>query len=173
MEINIRRAEINDAEILSQLSTVTFLDTFNGTCTEEDIQQFVKKYFSPEQSFKELQDPFDYYFMAFINDEAVGYLRMKEEDSDVDEIKKYRGIELKRIYVLKKYHDKKVGAALMKFVLSFAYENKYEAVWLGVWEHNERAKIFYKKWGFTDTGVMHDFPIGSTPQMDHWYIKLI
>lgn len=173
MEINIRRAGVEDAALLAQLSTVTFLDTFRGTCTEEDIQQFVKDCFSKERVAKELRDAFDFYFIASIDREAVGYLRMKEEDSDVPAIKHYRSIELKRIYVLKEYHDRKAGAALMKFALDFAAENAYEAVWLGVWEYNERAKAFYKKWGFEDTGFTHPFPIGSTPQTDHWFMKLL
>ncbi len=46
-------------------------------------------------------------------------------------------------------------------------------MFLGVWERNERAKAFYKKWGFADTGVRHNFPIGNTPQTDHWMIKLV
>ncbi len=173
MNIELRRADTSDASLISKLSTVTFLDTFRGTCTEDDIQRFVNNCFNTEQVYKELQDPFDFYFIAFTNKEAVGYLRMKEEDTDVPVIKKYKAIELKRIYVLKEYHDKKIGVALMKLALQFAAENKYEAVWLGVWEHNERAKAFYKKWGFIDTGFMHDFPIGDTPQMDHWFMKLI
>ena len=98
---------------------------------------------------------------------------MKEEESDVTLIKKYKAIELKRIYVLKEYHSKKVGAALMNFALQFAAEKNYEAVWLGVWEHNLKAQAFYKKWGFVDTGATHDFPIGDTPQMDNWLIKVI
>lgn len=173
MNIEIRRADTNDASLISKLSTVTFLDTFSGTCTDDDIQLFVNNYFNTEQVYKELQDPFDFYFIAFINKEAVGYLRMKEENTDVPVIKKYKAIELKRIYVLKEYHDKKIGAALMKFALQLTAENRYEAVWLGVWEHNERAKTFYKKWGFIDTGFTHDFPIGNTPQTDHWFMKLI
>ncbi len=59
----------------------------------------------------------------------------------------------------------------MHFVLQFAVDNKYDSIWLGVWEHNEKAKAFYQKWGFVDTGVTHDFPIGNTPQTDHWFIK--
>jgi ribosomal protein S18 acetylase RimI-like enzyme len=94
-------------------------------------------------------------------------------ESDVALIKQYRAIELKRIYVLKEYHSKKVGAALMGFALQFASEKQYEAVWLGVWEHNIKAQAFYKKWGFVDTGSSHNFPIGNTPQMDNWLIKLI
>jgi len=110
---------------------------------------------------------------AFDDKEPAGYIRMKEEESDVALIKKYKAIELKRIYVLREYYNKKVGAALMSFALQFATENKFEAIWLGVWEHNERAKSFYKKWGFTDTGFTHNFPIGNTPQTDHWFMKLI
>jgi GNAT superfamily N-acetyltransferase len=171
MQIDIRRATLNDASLLSHLSTVTFLDTFRGTCTDEDIEQFVADCFSTNAVISELQDENDFYFIAFIDSVAVGYIRMKEVKSEVPETKKYRSIELKRIYVLREYHSKKAGAALMKYALQFAGKNSYEAVFLGVWEHNERAKAFYKKWGFANTGVTHDFPIGDTPQTDHWMIK--
>ena len=173
MDIEIRRGALNDALLLSQLSITTFLDTFRGTCTDEEIEQFVQKYFNVDQTRKELQDVEDFYFIAFADKKTVGYIRMKEVESDVALIKQYRAIELKRIYVLKEYHSKKVGAALMRFALQFASEKQYEAVWLGVWEHNIKAQAFYKKWGFVDTGSSHNFPIGNTPQMDNWLIKLI
>ena len=40
----------------------------------------------------------------------------------------------------------------MTFALDFAAKKNYELMWLGVWEHNEKAKAFYKKFGFEDTG---------------------
>ncbi|MDQ6904695.1 MAG: GNAT family N-acetyltransferase [Bacteroidota bacterium] len=172
-EIIIRRALIADASLLSELSSVTFFDTFKDTCTAKDMQGFIADYFSLQQVEKELQDESDFYFIAFIGQTAVGYLRIKEEESDVEIINKYRSIELKRIYVLKEYLSQKVGASLMKFALEFAEENNYELLWLGVWEHNERAKLFYNKFGFIDTGVLHPFPIGSTPQTDVWMYKLL
>lgn len=173
MEINIRRATMHDYSLLSKLSTVTFLDTFRGTCTDEDIKEFVTTFFNEEQVYKELQDAEDFYFIAFINNIAIGYLRMKEENSVVPVINIYKAIELKRIYVVKEYLNQKVGAALMKFALQFAEDHQYQAIYLGVWEHNERAKAFYTKWGFTDTGHMHDFPIGKTAQIDRWLIKVL
>ena len=171
--LHIRRAFTDDAQLLSALSAVTFFDTFNGTCTDEDIQGFIETCFNPEQVYKELQDTNDFYFIAFIDKDAVGYIRLKEEVSDVEVINKNRGIELKRIYVLKEYHSQKIGAELMAFALDFATEKNYELIWLGVWEHNEKAKAFYKKFGFEDTGVTHLFPIGNTPQTDKWLIKFI
>ena len=171
--ITIRRALREDASLLSELSSVTFFDTFKDTCTPQDMQGFIADYFSVPQVEKELRNENDFYFIAFIGEAAVGYLRIKEEESEVEIIKKYRSIELKRIYVLKDFISQKVGAALMKFALDFAEQHNYELLWLGVWEHNKRAKLFYNKFGFIDTGVLHPFPIGSTPQTDVWMYKLI
>ncbi len=162
-----------DAKLISGLSEVTFFDTFHGTCTAEDMEIFIKQYFNESQVTEELENISDFYFIAFIDDVASGYIRMKEEESEVDEIKNHKGIELKRIYVLKQYHSKKVGASLMRFALDFAAENGYELLWLGVWEQNEKAIKFYKKFGFKDTGFQHPFPIGNTPQIDNWMIRYI
>jgi ribosomal protein S18 acetylase RimI-like enzyme len=41
----------------------------------------------------------------------------------------------------------------------------YETLWLGVWEHNERAQAFYRKWGFMQVGYKK-FTIGSDVQHD-------
>lgn len=170
---HIRRAVPDDARLLSTLSEVTFFDTFSDTCTSEDIQEFIETSFNATQLFKELQDTEDFYFIAFVNGEAAGYIRLKEDESEVPVIRQHRSIELKRIYVLKDFLNQKIGAKLMACALNFADEKKYELIWLGVWEHNERAKSFYKKFGFEDTGFRHPFPIGKTQQTDNWLYRFI
>jgi len=172
-EINIKRATPDDAGLISHLSKNTFEDTFRGTCTDEDLQSFVDSIFSPAAILNDLKDENDFYFIARFNSVAAGYMRLKEDYTEYTQIKKYNALELKRIYVLKEYQSKKVGAALMSYALQFASEKKYEVIWLGVWEHNEKAKSFYQKWGFIDTGDSHPFPIGNTPQTDNWLIKFI
>lgn len=173
LEPHIKRADVADAKMISSLSKSTFFDTFNGTCTGEDMDAFLQEYFNETQVRKELGDESDFYFIAFINHVPAGYMRLKETESDVEIIAKHRAIELKRIYVLKEFHSKKVGAALMKFALDFASKNNFEMLWLGVWEHNERAKSFYKKFRFEDSGEKHLFPIGNTPQTDQWLYRFI
>ena len=171
--VNIRRAIESDADLITHLSKITSEDTFRGTCTDEDLQTFVETIFSLSNTRGDLKNADDFYFIAFYNGIPVGYMRLKEDPTDYPSITKYKALELKRIYVLKEYHSQKIGAALMSFALDFASEKNYEVIWLGVWEHNERAKSFYKKWGFTDTGDKHNFPIGNTDQTDHWLIKFI
>lgn len=171
--VKIIRARSADANLLSQLSKITFEDTFTGTCTEEDMRTFVEAVFSEDTITAELINDEDYYFIAYYNNIAAGYMRLKEDYSEYTAIKKYKALELKRIYVLKEYQSKKIGAALMSYALQMASQKNYEVLWLGVWEHNEKAKLFYKKWRFTETGDTHDFPIGNTPQIDRWMIKFI
>lgn len=173
MQVLIRRATVIDAEALSILSRQTFFDTFTGTCTEEDMEQFLKEYFNIDQVKKELADENDFYFFAEIDGILAGYIRMMEDYSNFDLMKKWKALELKRIYVDKNFHGKGIAGQLMDFVENFAKENKYEVVWLGVWEHNLRAKRFYEKSGFTDSGYTHGFPIGNTPQTDNWLWKFL
>src|SRR5207244_1744635 len=111
--------------------------------------------------------------IAYLDGIPAGYVRLKEDYKDYPAIKKYSALELKRIYVLEKYHGQKVGAALMNRALQLAKQKKFEAVWLGVWENNPKASKFYSSWGFEDTGFTHTFYIGNTAQTDHWLIRLL
>ncbi|MEO7293335.1 MAG: hypothetical protein ABIW34_09550, partial [Ginsengibacter sp.] len=88
-EINITRATQKDAELISHLSTITFEDTFRGTCTEDDMQTFVENCFSPAATLAELKDEDDLYFIAWYNNQSAGYMRLKENYDDYPSIKKY------------------------------------------------------------------------------------
>jgi diamine N-acetyltransferase len=173
MEINIRRINIDDVSALSVIARQTFYDTFTGTCTEADMQGFLDQYYSTGQLGKELQDEETFCFFAEANGVPVAYLQFKEAYNNFPEIKKWKALELKRIYVLTQFHGKGIAQKLMDFILDFAAAKKYEVVWLGVWEHNKRAQKFYEKYGFVNSGYTHDFPIGSTPQTDFWLWKFL
>lgn len=173
MEINIRRVTIDDVSLLSEIAKATFYDTFTGTCTVEDMQSFLEKYFSEQQLGTEIKNPDNHIFFAEADGTAVAYLQFMEDYSGFPLMKKWKSLELKRIYVLKDFQGKGIAQKLMDFILSFGVENKYEVVWLGVWEHNLRAQRFYEKYGFVNSGHTHDFPIGNTPQTDNWFWKFL
>lgn len=171
--MTIRRVTLDDAQTLSKLASDTFYNTFKGTCTDEDMEEFLYEYYNIEQVKKELSDKEDYYYFAIIDEKAVGYIRIKEDYTAFETMKQWKALELKRLYIDATYHGKGVAQALTNFVFDFAKERNYEVVWLGVWEFNFRAQNFYKKMGFIDTGHKHDFPIGNTPQTDIWYWKFL
>lgn len=173
MNTIIRRAGLPDAAALADIGKRTFFETFNSTCTAADMQQFLDDYFNVEQVKKELADKNDLYFFAELNGIPAGYLRLMEDYSQFSLMAKWKALELKRIYVDSSFHGKGIAQSLMKFAEDFARENQYEVIWLGVWEHNSRAKRFYEKCGFEDSGHTHEFPIGSTPQTDNWLWKFL
>ena len=172
-QVSIRKISAADVEALAQISRQTFYDTFTGTCTEKDMEEFLEQTFNLPQLQAELADENDLYFFAEIDGKPSGYLRLMEDYSGFGYIKKWKALELKRIYVDKAYHGKGIAQLLIQFAEDYAQRNNYEVLWLGVWEHNIRAKRFYEKSGFTDTGFTHDFPIGNTPQTDKYLWKFI
>ena len=173
MEIYIRRINIADVAALSVLAKQTFYDTFTGTCTEEDMQSFLAQYFNEKQLGVELFNEDCFCFFAETDGMPVAYLQFMEDYSGFPLMKKWKALELKRIYILKEFQGKGIAQKLMDHILEFAHEKHYKVVWLGVWEHNIRAQKFYEKYGFVNSGYTHDFPIGETPQTDNWFWKFL
>lgn len=173
MEINIRRVTNDDITALTILARQTFYDTFTGTCTETDMQLFLDQYYTPVQLGAELNDTETFCFFAEVDGKPVAYLQFKEDYKNFLIMKNWKALELKRIYVLREFHGKGIAQQLMENIFEYARLNNYEVIWLGVWENNIRAQKFYKKYGFVNAGHSHDFPIGKTPQTDHWFWKFL
>lgn len=173
MEINIRKISVADVAVLSALAQQTFYDTFKGTCSDEDMDSFLQQYYNTSKLSTELNNPLTYCFFAEVDDKPVAYLHFMEDYNSFPMMKKWKALELKRIYVLKEFHGKGIAQKLMDYFLGYAAQNNYEVVWLSVWEHNLRAQKFYEKYGFVNTGYTHDFPIGNTPQTDFWFWRFL
>ncbi len=124
--IKIKRADINDAQLLSDLSTITFIETYRGDCPEKDIIDFIDEKFNKEAIAEELNNAEDFYFIVYANNFPAGYMRIGEDYEEYPLKEKFNAIHLKRIYVLKNFQGKGIGAALMKFALEFASVRNYE-----------------------------------------------
>ena len=166
MNIEIRRADIEDAEMLQKLSTETFWDAFHAhpKNAPEDMADYMAKAFNLEQIRRELADENSIFLIAEIEDEVAGYAKLIV-DSIEPEIEAARPIELVRLYSTQKFLGKGVGARLMEESFAIAKNLDRDVMWLGVWEHNPRAQRFYEKYGFRQVGK-HIFQLGSDPQID-------
>jgi GNAT superfamily N-acetyltransferase len=76
-----------------------------------------------------------------------------------------RSGELQRLYVVENWHGKGIAQKLMKACIDEIKRQGSDALWLGVWERNLRAIVFYKKLGFVEVGD-HTFLLGGDPQRD-------
>jgi ribosomal protein S18 acetylase RimI-like enzyme len=160
----IRRATIVDARLLAELGARTFSDTFAADNKPEDMAAYVASSFNPARQTEELVDPRSIFLIAEIDGRAAGYARLYAGDVPPG-VKGAMAIELARLYVDQEWLGRAVGEALMKGCISEAQRAGCRTLWLGVWEHNERAKAFYRKWGFNEVGT-HIFQLGSDPQTD-------
>jgi GNAT superfamily N-acetyltransferase len=147
------------------LGTKTFYDTFAQDNTPENIAAYLEKSFSTEIQFNELSQPDVIFLIAEAGNIPVGYAQLIMNSKD-DLIKRAGPLEIRRIYASQEYLGKGVGKTLMQATLIEARLRNCDCVWLGVWEKNQRAIDFYKRWGFREVGT-HIFLVGDDPQNDY------
>jgi len=167
-DIIIKEATSADAALIADLSRRTFYDSFAPFNTTEDMDKFMNEQFTREKLMGEVEAPGNIFLLAYCNGEVAGYARLKELP-DITMPANVPAIEIARIYALETSIGKGVGSALMKRIIDIARQKNKEIIWLGVWEKNQRAIDFYKKWGFERFGE-HDFVLGSDVQTD-WLMK--
>lgn len=161
---HIRSATQADAGLLAGIGAETFHETFASTNTPEDMAQYLASAFAPEIQARELADARSMFLIAEVNGAAVGYARVMTGDAPAC-VEARRPLDLARLYVRQAAIGTGVGAALMRACLVEARHRGCDVIWLGVWEHNDRAKAFYERWGFRSVGDQV-FVLGSDPQRD-------
>lgn len=164
----IRSATFDDLSILTEMGRDTFEDAFSKDNSPENMKAYLEKTFNKENVANEIRDIKSHFFLAFDDEIPVGYAKVKVND-EATKVAKETSLELERIYVVKKFHGKKIGTALLETCQDYAKTNNFCWIWLGVWEHNYLAQNFYAKQGFEKFGE-HVFQMGDDPQTD-WIMK--
>ncbi|MCX6317303.1 MAG: GNAT family N-acetyltransferase [Bacteroidetes bacterium] len=166
--IQIRYATTGEAALIADISRETFYETFAADNTVADMEIFMTEQFSREKLMAEVGEPGNIFLLAMEGDQAIGYVRMRENNNP-PELAGKQTIEIARIYARSAAIGKGVGKALLHRCEEIAREQKKEYIWLGVWEHNQRAIAFYERNGFTQFST-HEFLLGTDPQTD-WLMK--
>jgi diamine N-acetyltransferase len=164
LPFNLKQCTTDDLDKLVWISRTTYYDTFIVSNTAEDMDIYLDTCMSKEVLGRELENQNSLFYLAYVNDELIGYLKLNTGTAQTETFKG-ECIELERLYILKDFHGKKYADMLMQKAIEFAKENNADFIWLGVWENNFRAIRFYEKKGFRKFG-MHDFVMGTDVQTD-------
>jgi ribosomal protein S18 acetylase RimI-like enzyme len=167
MTCNIRLATVRDAELVAKISQLTFVESFAADNTPEDMELFLTQQFTRGRLMLEVGKPELDFLLAYVEDELAGYAKLRDGKAPAEI--KGKALEIARLYANKAFIGKGVGAQLMAACIRMAEEKKKQWVWLGVWEHNQRAIAFYERWGFVKFGEC-DFLLGTDLQRD-WLMK--
>ena len=162
--LTIRRGTPEDAGLLSELGERTFTETFAADNTAEDFAAYIATSFNVAQQTAELKDPASTFLIAEVDGHAAGYARLHKGEPEKG-VEGTNAVELVRLYVLREWLGRGIGEQLMRACVDEARQAGHDSIWLGVWERNERAQAFYRKWNFRTVGE-HMFPLGSDLQRD-------
>lgn len=163
-EINIKICTKDMLADLQYLCRTTFAETFSDANSEEDMQKFLDESYSSEKLSAELANSESVTYIAYQNAVPLGYLKLNMGNAQTEKCLD-NSLEIQRIYILKSAKGHGIGSAFMQIAEDFAREKKLSTIWLGVWEHNEPAKKFYKSKEY-EKFSQHTFVLGNDLQTD-------
>lgn len=162
--VSIKPATAADVSPLQQISIATFTDTYAVYNTPENMRLFIDTNYNTQQLLNELADPAQQYYLTYLGEELVGYMKLRTTENP-PELASKTHMEIERIYVLPTFKGRYIGKYMIEHALTIAREKQYEILWLGVWDQNTSAQAFYTKQGFTVFGE-HAFILGDEHQRD-------
>ena len=172
----IRHATVSDAAVLTELAIRTMWEAFGPPHNPAElVDEYIRATITTAHIATELADARSTFFLLEQPDgTAVGYAKLRRHRPPRQMPEPYRrmgsAVEIQRIYLLQSSIGQGQGRMLMQHCLDWARTEGYKAVWLGVWERNNRALAFYEKIGFQRFGF-HYFQFGSERQRDFWLQK--
>ena len=167
-DVAIRIADKEDAELIANITRLTFYEAFAAENTKENMDKFLNERLSKEKLIAEVGAAGNIFLLAYDENGPAGYVRMIETAQD-DNFGGVPAIEISRIYAMPHKIGKGIGHLLMQACIDTAKKLNKKMIWLGVWEKNQRGISFYEKWGFEKFGE-HDFILGDDVQLD-WLMK--
>jgi ribosomal protein S18 acetylase RimI-like enzyme len=167
LRISVAKANPATATRLATLGRQTFLETFAETASAADMAVFLDQVYGSEIQLTELRNPRYTFLLAEMQGELVGFAKLwRDSDIGLPTGETATGrLEIKQLYVAVDWIGTGLGAALMRRCLTLAEAEHCAALVLGVWEHNQRARAFYERFGFKVIG-QHEFRIGSDVSTD-------
>lgn len=160
----IRPARNEDAGALARLAERTFRATFGGANRAEDMDAHCRNSYSAARQADEIARIDGATLLGLANDTLIGFIQLRWGTVPSGIAARAAG-EIQRLYVDTPWHGQGLANALLQAGLAVLRAHHLDHVWLGVWEHNPRARAFYRKCGFVDVGE-HVFQLGDDPQRD-------
>jgi GNAT superfamily N-acetyltransferase len=169
--ILFKRASAADAEILLEFAARTYYETFAPLNTVPNMRAYMTAAFDPAQFKEEFNDPRAIFLLGEVDGKLAGYAKLLADEAPQC-VTGEAPIEIVRFYVDGPWQGSGLASTMMEACLYEAKQGGFNTVYLGVWEKNERAKAFYRKWHFEHVG-QHIFYMGDDPQIDWWMMRRI
>ena len=162
MRVIVRAAGLGDEHRLAAVGAASFLESYAGTLSAEDILSHCASQHAPSVYEDWLIGGEARLWLAEAAEgrAPVGYLVMSPPDLPPGAALP-GDVEIRRIYVLHRFQGDRVGWMLMKTALDAARRTGGTRALVGVYGKNDLAIAFYKRVGFSVVGE-RKFQVGMT-----------
>ncbi len=157
--VHIKRAGVSDAAVISFLGQQTFTETFGHLFTAAELNKYLDDTFNIQKLQSSLLKPHNIFGVLYHAGITVGYYEMKL-DSCYGAASNLNHVQLRKIYMLKDYANKKFGIAMLEDILGLKEIKDCTTIWLVVLHTNARAVKFYESNGFKKLAD-HYYTIGQ------------
>ena len=168
----VRALSPNDAAALSVFAERLFRETYTGAYDPADIDDYVSHAFSPEQQAVELAEEGGR--VLVIDDSQTGLLGFAHlrQTPPPPALEGRLAVEISRFYVDRPWHGRGIARVLMSACIAEARSRGADALWLQVYQSNDRAVAFYEKSGFRKCGTA-TFHMGRRVDNDWVMVRIV
>jgi ribosomal protein S18 acetylase RimI-like enzyme len=160
--IVVRKAAKSDARVLSELATETYAVAFGHSFSAGDLTAEMRANLT-EACFERYIDD-DIVLIGDIDGRVVGYVQFGAVGTPVG-TESGSDREVRRLYVHPDCQRRGIGKRLMDAAFGHPELRSARDVYLDVWERNEGALRFYKRYGFEVIGARR-FDVASGAATD-------
>jgi GNAT superfamily N-acetyltransferase len=149
--LEIRPVTVRDLSLLQRAAIAAYSDHYLHLWYDK-AKWYIERCFSLTTIKLELENPNCTFFLAFWDQEPVGFLKLNLHAA-FEDIPGTEALELERIYLTKKATGKGIGSQLVHTSLQIAKHLHKKCIWLKAMDSSMEAIAFYKSQGFTICGT--------------------
>jgi GNAT superfamily N-acetyltransferase len=162
MTIAYRTGTAADLPAIDALFRASFADTFAHLYKPEDLAAFFAN-FTPAAWAEEMADDRYAFRLAEDDGQLVGFVKLGPPSVPVES--RADRLELRQIYLDKRWHGRGIAQQLMDWAIAEAKQRGVRDLYLTVYVDNERARRVYECYGFEPVG-RYDFMVGNHADED-------
>jgi ribosomal protein S18 acetylase RimI-like enzyme len=145
--MEIRRAIKNDALALSTLNVD--VQVIHANAVPQLFKQPSSESFALQFMLDRLDDPLNYFFIANLDGEDIGYIYARIIDRPENPFRHaWKYIYIDQISIKPAHQRMGFGGLLLEAVRKVAIEEGIDTIALDTWSFNQQSHSFFKKHGF-------------------------
>jgi len=152
VDVGFRAATASDALCIGVLATQVFLDTYATDGIRPSLAREVLEQFSTDAVSALLCRPDTAFIVAESAAHMVGFAQLGFGSTHAL-VAAPDIVELRRLYVQKRFSGRGIGKALLQCAESLSASRGASMLWLTAWVSNHRALTFYASQGYEDVGA--------------------